>query len=124
MHVEARVGEIVAVSRSRNASLGVTGALFHSGARFAQRIEGPPAAIEDLRLSILADPRHDSITVLEHGPCAARLFADWSLAYSGQSRFFAGILEAVAIDGAAPDQTAVDAVALLLREFARPGPIG
>lgn len=119
---EGAVEDIVEVSRQRNARLGVTGALLHSWTRFAQRIEGPGDAIEELRSSILADPRHDRITTIEYGPCAARLFTNWSLAFSGQSRFFGSILEAVSLDGAHLDQDAVEAVALLFREFARPGP--
>lgn len=116
---EAAVADIVAVSRARNAELGVTGALLHSGTRFAQRIEGPPDAVAALRRSILADPRHDRITTLSEESGNDRLFADWTLAFSGRSRFFGQILDAVELDEETQKPEVAAAVALLFSEFAR-----
>lgn len=78
---------IVKVARSRNASLGVTGALICSGSRFLQFIEGAADSVEALRQSILVDPRHKDIVTIDTPVNDERLFAGWSLAYSGRSHF-------------------------------------
>ena len=116
---DTAVENIVRVSHERNAALGITGALLHSGTRFAQRIEGPAEAVAELKSSILADPRHDGVTTIAGGSCCERLFVDWTLAFSGRSRFFGQILEAVVL-GAERQEHEVDAaIALLFSEFAR-----
>lgn len=82
------IGAIAAVSRSRNAALNVTGALIFSGDSFAQIIEGPAAAIAELRACISRDERHgELLTVAEGAMLGARDFVDWSLAYSGTALF-------------------------------------
>ncbi|MBD4618649.1 blue light sensor protein, partial [Xanthomonas citri pv. citri] len=44
---EAAVEALVAVSRPRNAAVGVTGCLIFGGGRFAQILEGRQTAVED-----------------------------------------------------------------------------
>ena len=63
----------------------VTGALLFTGVRFAQCIEGPEAAIAELRDSIMRDKRHVAITTLMHGPIAEPSFRNWTLAFAGPS---------------------------------------
>lgn len=84
---EAEVDALVAVSRARNATMNVTGCLIFGGGRFAQILEGEQAAVEDLMRSILRDPRHTDIAVLEQRTIAARRFAGWALGYAGPSLF-------------------------------------
>jgi hypothetical protein len=81
---EAEVANIVEGSLIRNARLGVTGALISTGSYFAQVLEGPRPAVEELMASIDADPRHMRVKIIrtvEEG----RRFTGWSLAYSGTS---------------------------------------
>jgi hypothetical protein len=61
---EAIVADIVTVSHSRNASVGVTGALISTEAAFAQILEGPAAAVDELMLRIRRDSRHTDVAVV------------------------------------------------------------
>ncbi len=83
---EAEVGDIVAVSRSRNAGLDVTGVLISTGTYFAQMLEGPRAAVEILMLSIDADHRHMRVKTIRMAE-EERRFSGWSMAYSGTASY-------------------------------------
>ena len=83
---EAEVANIVEVARSRNATLGVTGALISTGAYFAQVLEGEQQAVEELMRSIDADARHMRVKILRT-VAEARRFSGWSMAYSGNAGF-------------------------------------
>lgn len=114
----AAVAAIVDVSRTRNAELEVTGALAFAGAAFAQYLEGPAESVQALRASIMRDPRHDHILTLEEGVVAQRLFANWSLAYTGNASYFGRVLERIRQDQ--PDYPSQSARELtrMLRELA------
>lgn len=113
---DAAIADIVAVSRQRNAALGVTGALLFTGTRFAQIIEGALDAIAGLQASIERDPRHVEVRTVLGGLHEGRLFDDWSLAYAGPSLFVSGQVDAVLDD--AP--RSADRLVQILREFATP----
>ena len=78
---------ILDVGTSRNAALGVTGALCLSGPHFAQVLEGTAATLEELMRSIRADVRHRMLVEwpLEcaHTP---RWFPGWTLGYAFDER--------------------------------------
>lgn len=78
------VRAILDVSRSRNARLGVTGALAFNGTNFIQVLEGRRSAVLEVYGSIERDPRHADVLVVEQGPVARREFADWAMAYVGE----------------------------------------
>ena len=78
------VETITEVARSRNASLGVTGALISTDNHFAAVLEGPPAAIDAVMASIFRDARHWRVTVLEETDLAERVFQSWSSAFAGR----------------------------------------
>lgn len=79
------VQDIVAISRPRNASLDVTGALVATPGSFAQILEGPETHLAELMASIRRDQRHRDIRLVDLGGRSKRDFAGWSLAYSGES---------------------------------------
>jgi Sensors of blue-light using FAD len=83
---EAQVAEIVALSRSRNARLGVTGALVATSTYFAQLLEGPPKAVAELMESIDADARHMRVRIIRTAE-EDRRFPDWSMVYTGYAGF-------------------------------------
>jgi hypothetical protein len=83
----AEVDRIVEVAQSRNTDLGVTGSLIFTESRFAQILEGPRAAIEELMSSIRRDPRHRDVNVVLTEDLPARRFPYWALAYNGPSIF-------------------------------------
>lgn len=79
----AEFARILESSRRRNAESSLTGALMLREASFAQVLEGPPQAVAATLARIGADPRHDTIEMLEDHPVDLRAFAEWSMAYAG-----------------------------------------
>lgn len=114
----AAVADLVAVSRARNARLGVTGALVYSGGHFAQILEGGSAAVAELMRSIGRDPRHADVTVLSEGPTGQRRFADWSLAYAGPATFVDSIIAGTLAGAGAPRSRNEARLQQLLEELA------
>lgn len=96
-----QVSEILETSRRNNAALGVTGALLVSGPYFAQVLEGPPAAVEEIFERIQCDARHEQITVLEVASPSARAFGDWTMGFAEEREDAAGaaLLDPAAASG-------------------------
>jgi hypothetical protein len=113
---EAQVADIVAGAQVRNEPLQITGALVFTGERFAQYLEGPPAAIEELMTSIRRDTRHLEILELPIAPFSSRLFESWSLAYSGSTPFVARLVHELAA-ARHPTAPACDKLVRLIQEF-------
>ncbi len=86
-HEQSVLEDIVRLSRQRNQALDVTGCLIFSRGRFAQALEGPPAAVVELRASIETDSRHTDVTTVDFSQTDTRRFLGWSLAYAGPSIF-------------------------------------
>ena len=97
---EAELERILARARQGNAALGVTGALLFSEDCFAQALEGPAPAVEEVFEAIQRDPRHADVAVLEAAPIPEREFGAWSMAYAGRRRGAEARFAALA-DGAA-----------------------
>lgn len=81
---EKECAEIFRVARRRNTDRGITGALLIYNEWFAQTLEGDEQVVRDLFARIEADPRHDSIQMLQSGPVAERVFARWAMAEVGE----------------------------------------
>jgi hypothetical protein len=114
------IGSIVSVSSARNAAAGVTGALLHSGARFAQVLEGKQPAVSEIMASIMRDRRHRDLVVIAQGPIAGRRFPSWSLVYQGRSTFASATVERALAERDRGDGNALGNLTRLLWEFARP----
>lgn len=78
---EKALAEILSTSRSNNTSLGITGALvlYEYKGRFAQVLEGPEKAVQDLFTKIKSDPRHNNVNIVESGESPERLFSRWAM---------------------------------------------
>ena len=72
--------DILKGARAKNAGLGITGALMLYDDWFAQVLEGPQAAVEDMFTRNKADRRHDSVRLSEAAPVPKRLFDKWAMA--------------------------------------------
>jgi hypothetical protein len=81
------IDNIVAVARTRNADMDITGALAFTETHFAQVLEGSQDALEELMKSIRRDWRHTDIQVTQAETLGDRRFPDWRMAYSGPSVF-------------------------------------
>lgn len=93
------IHRIVAVAAQNNAEKGITGILMASGRLFFQIIEGPEEEINRLWQSILHDPRHKDIILLNSETGSFnRLYPDWSMrgmVLDAESELRTGPLEAI-----------------------------
>jgi hypothetical protein len=79
------VRSILVAARRNNVRIDVTGALMFNAGCFAQVLEGPRAAVENLFERVQQDPRHGDLKVLDFGSVERRGFAHWSMAFVGGS---------------------------------------
>ncbi|QUT04878.1 BLUF domain-containing protein [Sphingobium phenoxybenzoativorans] len=108
---------IIKVSRSRNATLDVTGALLFSGTRFVQFLEGPFDSISALQASIRNDARHRNVTTLSVRVLNERQFGGWALAFEGESAFVEKVLDKAMTHHQAGSRQGVDSLLTLLKRF-------
>ena len=73
-------------ARHRNQALGLTGCLHFEDGMFFQWLEGPRAGLVQAVDLILADDRHQEITVLDQGALDQRRFQDWRMRFSDRDR--------------------------------------
>ena len=92
------IAAILAASRVNNARVGVTGALMFNAGCFAQVLEGPQAAVEDVFERIQQDERHGDVSLLAFQPVEARAFEAWSMGFVGTSAADAALYGSVAQD--------------------------
>jgi hypothetical protein len=111
------VDAIVAVSRPRNETLDVTGALLFSGTRFVQFLEGPMGGVAALQSSIRSDPRHFDVRTFSVRMATKRIFPDWRLAYDGVSPFVEKVLDQAIAQHGAGSRDGVDGLIKLLQKF-------
>ncbi|MBY0296220.1 MAG: BLUF domain-containing protein [Methylobacterium sp.] len=124
--VAASVVQILEASQRNNARAGVTGALMFNDGAFAQVLEGPRKGVEETFERIQCDDRHGDVTVLQCGPVERRGFANWSMAFVGQSARGQALWKGLAAEsGFDPSRMSGDAVfamlhGLVLEEEAAP----
>ena len=109
---------IVNTSQGRNPSYGITGALVFTERHFAQNLEGPEQAVEQLLANIRRDWRHRDVQLVYREPVRDRRFPTWSMAYAGPSTFVAGHVRSL-LDGGqgAANRKAAERLILLMRQF-------
>jgi hypothetical protein len=73
--------EGLAKFRANNVRNGITGMLLYHEGNFMQVIEGPGAAIQRLRKTIAADPRHHGFICLLERKISGREFSGWSMGF-------------------------------------------
>jgi hypothetical protein len=120
--IDLAVQDILSKARSKNAKLGITGALMFNSGCFIQTLEGPQWPVKDIFHRIKTDPRNGAVTVLSSGTISERSFAHWSMAFVGTDKSdlarHGGIAEESGFD---PSRMSGDAVSeflhrLLLKE--------
>lgn len=74
------LGTLFSVARSSNKKRGVTGALLCTDDCFVQVLEGDEDVVRGLYAHIAADPRHDSVELLESESVEGRVFSRWAMA--------------------------------------------
>lgn len=73
--------ELLESSRSRNASVAVTGMLIYRDGRFLQVVEGPESVVRDLLARIVKDTRHENVRFLLSEHVHRRSFTEWTMGY-------------------------------------------
>jgi hypothetical protein len=91
---EALVASILERSRTYNLENGITGVLCTAspGRVFLQLLEGGRAAVNTLYGSIVRDPRHTDITILDYAEITERRFASWRMGRVNLNRINQGII--------------------------------
>jgi len=115
---KAEIANILATARVHNAKVGITGGLINTNYAFAQLLEGPGEAIDDLMERIEDDPRHVNVQILRYYPITRRKLPDWSMAYSGPSSYVANRIEPLLGKDLEPDHRQIDRLAAMLVQFA------
>lgn len=75
----ASLGDLVSQAQTRNATEGLTGAVYYDAGRFLQWLEGPSDRLSDVAASISNDRRHTDIELLSFGLVKARMYSDWTM---------------------------------------------
>lgn len=73
--------DILAVARTKNAPLNLSGFLFRSPNYFVQVLEGPSHNVAEVMGAIRTDPRHSVITEFQTLTVSRRLFPSWDMGY-------------------------------------------
>lgn len=77
---DAVLAQIFDAARSKNAKIGVTGALLVTDHWFVQVLEGEESTVSSLYQRISQDDRHDDVKVIESGAVDSLVFSRWSMA--------------------------------------------
>ena len=117
--VQRETDSIVSLSKRRNSSLNVTGALLSTEERFAQYLEGPFECVRTLMASIKRDSRHRDLITLLDRPVSGRRFDGWSLAFAGPSNFVSRIITRSLLETGFKDEIALTRLIGLMEEFTR-----
>lgn len=85
---DAVLADIFREARSHNEEVGITGALLITDHWFVQALEGEISEVHALYERISADPRHESISLIQADHVPERAFSRWAMAQvsaSGQA---------------------------------------
>ena len=80
------IAEILATARQKNKSSEITGFLLIGHGWFLQMLEGPAQAVSQLFRTLLNDPRHTAIALIDTRFAVARAFPDWSMGVSKETQ--------------------------------------
>jgi hypothetical protein len=113
----AAINEPLKWSQDWNKSQEITGALLFSSGHFAQVLEGPAFAVKALIGNIICDTRHRDLRLLECGLVPARLFGNWSMAYTdGTEQLDLSIMDILGL----PNRSQGSALLGMLRHLVMP----
>jgi hypothetical protein len=73
------IESILHQSRAHNPELGITGILCWSGSTFLQVLEGGRDAVNRIYNTIVADPRHKDVALLQYEEVTERCFGHWTM---------------------------------------------
>lgn len=109
-------GNILAASLRNNRAFAITGFLHREDDAFLQYIEGPEAAVAGLWRLVLADARHEDVTLVVREPLARRQFSGWSMGYTSRDEISFREFLADESGKARIDEATADEALLFLRD--------
>ena len=113
----AAIQALMNYSRKWNDDNGITGALFFSDGYFAQVLEAPKSALNDIIGKIICDSRHKDLRLIECCSVSERLFGNWSMAYTdGDEQLDLAMLDARSL----PKESQGAAILRMLRHIVTP----
>lgn len=77
---KAALGDLFSEARANNKGKDVTGALLVDDDWFVQVLEGEETTVRGVYNRIVADPRHERVTLVEESTVPNRVFSRWSMA--------------------------------------------
>ena len=83
----AEIEQILRSGMARNCRLGVKGGLIFTHRNFAEVLEGPASALEELLDRIGHDPRHCDMRVIDSRPIDRCTYGGWAMAYHGPASY-------------------------------------
>jgi Sensors of blue-light using FAD len=121
LEAESEVRDILTVARAANPEHGITGALLSDADFFAQVLEGPADAVEELFARILVDPRHHDVARLLSEAIDERTFPDWVMGFTmpsaeAEMEHASSVLERAFLSANTPGS---HAAAIALRELTK-----
>ena len=85
------IRSILEASRRNNPPRAVSGMLLFNSGFFLQWLEGSRSSINERFETILADPRHEKVEILNYQPVPNREFASWGMGYLGEGKLNADV---------------------------------
>lgn len=76
------VDDLLRTARAKNRLRDITGLLMFDQHHFLQALEGDRQQLSDLYGSLVRDPRHQRLVLLQCVPVDERQFADWSMGFA------------------------------------------
>lgn len=112
--------QIRAVSMERNSRLEITGLLIACSRFYAQLLEGPSAAVQDVMTSILADTHHHELRIIDRAESKLRRFPMWSMTrFDGETFDNVSVTPILAAAHAQQDPLAASKLGRLMTLMAR-----
>jgi Sensors of blue-light using FAD len=109
------IDQLVAVAQRNNARHNITGWLVYSCGVFFQWLEGSRHDVQRLMLTIVADPRHNTIVVLtEEEEVRERIFSGWAMELVPPEDIRSVLVDAI---GASDDPKCATSLRRLLQEL-------
>lgn len=95
---DAEVGRMIEWAQRRNVARDITGVLVFGSGVFFQWVEGPPAEVKNLIVSLHNDPRHYDIVTLDQSvEKRERLYPNWQMELVGADDIRAVLKEALEV---------------------------
>lgn len=79
LYNEDGVVDIAKKASQKNETLNVTGVLYFDNNYFLQCLEGSRSTVNKLYSTIVDDPRHSDVLLLQYGEINTRSFSDWGM---------------------------------------------